>query len=146
MGVNKAVQQYFAAVRPLVANEQDLIAPGDIPTPYVSAKVGFCDRQCITAKRPATIKMSVAMMIDMMRETTSPRTHHSRVRAGVTENQAATAKEQKAGRRTRKGTAGGKKLAEPISRPRIEERLYCTQRCLLGLAYGGAMDKQCPDF
>jgi hypothetical protein len=65
---------------------------------------------------------------------------------GVAENQAATAKEQKAGRRTKKGTAGGKKLAEPISKPRIEERLYCTQRCLLGLAYGGAMDKQCPNF
>jgi hypothetical protein len=52
----------------------------------LSAKKGFCDRQLyygLAAKRPATIKMLVVMIIDIARETTSPRTHHSRVRAAV---------------------------------------------------------------
>ncbi|XTI86543.1 hypothetical protein V2W45_1519418 [Cenococcum geophilum] len=52
----------------------------------------------------------------------------------VAGNQAATAK---GSRRTKKGTAGGKKPAELMSRPRIKERVYYTQRCLLRLAYSG---------
>jgi hypothetical protein len=32
------------------------------------------------------------------------------------------------------------------SEPRIEDRLYCTHQCLLGLAHGGNMDKQCPNL
>lgn len=28
----------------------------------------------------------------------------------------------------------------------IHDRPYCTQKCLLGLAYGGPMDEQCPNF
>ncbi|KAI4858787.1 hypothetical protein F4820DRAFT_462990 [Hypoxylon rubiginosum] len=32
------------------------------------------------------------------------------------------------------------------SKPSIESREYCTQECLVGLAYGGSMDKECPNF
>ena len=35
---------------------------------------------------------------------------------------------------------------ELTSTPRIEDRPYCTHKCLLGLAYGGQMDEQCPNF
>ncbi|CAD6445219.1 3a3088d6-d303-4cf5-9faf-e19c685c9a19 [Sclerotinia trifoliorum] len=31
-------------------------------------------------------------------------------------------------------------------KPRIEDRPYCTHQCLLGLAYGGSMDQQCPNL
>lgn len=31
------------------------------------------------------------------------------------------------------------------TQPRIEDRLYCTQRCLLGLAHGGPIDEDCPN-
>ena len=30
--------------------------------------------------------------------------------------------------------------------PRIEDRPFCTQLCLLGLAYGGDLDDRCPNF
>jgi tRNA A-37 threonylcarbamoyl transferase component Bud32 len=30
--------------------------------------------------------------------------------------------------------------------PRIEDRPYCTQQCLLGLTYGGPIDDQCPNL
>jgi hypothetical protein len=42
--------------------------------------------------------------------------------------------------------ADGPKQVEAILKPRIEERPYCTHRCLFGLAFGGAMDERCPNF
>ncbi|KAL9123113.1 MAG: hypothetical protein Q9187_000326 [Circinaria calcarea] len=47
---------------------------------------------------------------------------------------------------TGKYNDGGRKRIEAMSRPRIEDRPYCTHSCLLGLAFGGAMDKQCPNI
>jgi hypothetical protein len=35
---------------------------------------------------------------------------------------------------------------EEVSTTRIEDRPYCTQKCLLGLAFGGALDDQCPNL
>ena len=45
-----------------------------------------------------------------------------------------------------KASAENKNVKEAKSRPRIEDRPHCTQQCLLGLAYGGSMDQQCPNF
>jgi hypothetical protein len=53
-------------------------------------------------------------------------------RRGVKRNQ-----EQKDGSRPIK-----KKVALTL---RIEDRLFCTQQCLLGLAYGGDLDNRCPN-
>ncbi|CRK44215.1 hypothetical protein BN1723_000901 [Verticillium longisporum] len=33
-----------------------------------------------------------------------------------------------------------------LMREKIQDRPFCTQRCLLGLAYGGPMDDDCPNF
>jgi tRNA A-37 threonylcarbamoyl transferase component Bud32 len=35
---------------------------------------------------------------------------------------------------------------ETISRPRIEDRPYCTHQCLLGLSSDGALDEHCPNL
>ena len=35
---------------------------------------------------------------------------------------------------------------EVISKPRIEDRLYCTHQCLLGLASSGVLDYSCPNL
>ncbi|KAJ8059754.1 hypothetical protein OCU04_011394 [Sclerotinia nivalis] len=44
-------------------------------------------------------------------------------------------------------TGASNENAEGVeSKPRIEDRPYCTHQCLLGLAYGGSMDQQCPNF
>jgi len=48
--------------------------------------------------------------------------------------------------RADKHNKSGRKRIEATSRPRIEDRPYCTHGCLLGHAYGGATDKQCPNF
>ncbi|EEH33300.2 hypothetical protein PAAG_04350 [Paracoccidioides lutzii Pb01] len=38
---------------------------------------------------------------------------------------------------------GGQKTQRPLQS--IDDRSFCTQQCLLGLAYGGAMDSECPN-
>jgi tRNA A-37 threonylcarbamoyl transferase component Bud32 len=52
--------------------------------------------------------------------------------------------------RTRKGLkksdANEQDDVEAISRPRIEDRLYCTHQCLFGLASAGALDENCPNL
>ncbi|KAI9746369.1 MAG: hypothetical protein M1818_000081 [Claussenomyces sp. TS43310] len=35
---------------------------------------------------------------------------------------------------------------EAASKPRIEDRPFCTSQCLLGLAHGGDLDDQCPNI
>lgn len=44
-----------------------------------------------------------------------------------------------------RGTRGGSR-ANTSRRQTIQERPYCTHQCLRGLAYGGLMDRQCPNF
>jgi hypothetical protein len=56
-----------------------------------------------------------------------------------------------AGRRGAKQNQEQKDESRPIEKkaaliPRIEERPFCTQQCLLGLAYGGGLDDQCPNL
>ncbi|ODH21888.1 hypothetical protein ACO22_05609 [Paracoccidioides brasiliensis] len=41
------------------------------------------------------------------------------------------------------GKEGGQKTQRPLQS--IADRSFCTQQCLLGLAYGGAMDAECPN-
>ncbi|KAF4122167.1 hypothetical protein GMORB2_7760 [Geosmithia morbida] len=53
---------------------------------------------------------------------------------------AATATAAGSGKRQGKQQQSGS-----ASKPDIQSRRYCTQRCLLGLAYGGAMDRSCPN-
>ena len=136
MGISKAVQQYFAAVRPLIKR-----AGSYGPRRYTYT---LCKRESGFLRSPIVLRSRGKATCndkdvsgdddrhdegdDFTPDSPLPRQGSSR---GLTENQATTEKEQKAGRRTKKGTAGGKKLAEPISRPRIKERLYCTQRVCL---------------
>lgn len=42
--------------------------------------------------------------------------------------------------------ARGKQRNKGDQRQNIMSRPYCTEQCLLGLAYGGLMDKDCPNF
>ncbi|KAJ9655814.1 hypothetical protein H2201_008724 [Coniosporium apollinis] len=67
-------------------------------------------------------------------------------RRGVGQSQSTGARRGRASSGRNKGSAGGLKQTEVTSKPRIEDPPYCTQRCLLGLAYGGPLDKQCPNF
>ncbi|KAJ9634904.1 hypothetical protein H2199_008768 [Coniosporium tulheliwenetii] len=68
-------------------------------------------------------------------------------RRGVGQSQSTAARRGRANSGRNDGSsAGGQKWTEATSKPRIEDRPYCTQRCLLGLAYGGPLDKQCPNF
>ncbi|OAQ58949.1 serine threonine protein kinase [Pochonia chlamydosporia 170] len=41
--------------------------------------------------------------------------------------------------------SGQQKESSPVQKPNIQSRLFCTHRCLLGLAHGGSMDKNCPN-
>ncbi|KFY28408.1 hypothetical protein V491_00477 [Pseudogymnoascus sp. VKM F-3775] len=54
-------------------------------------------------------------------------------------------KRQRASRTQSKSKSTGQDEVE-VSKTRIEDRPYCTQKCLLGLAFGGALDKQCPNI
>ncbi|KAL5349529.1 hypothetical protein ACLOAV_005824 [Pseudogymnoascus australis] len=47
--------------------------------------------------------------------------------------------------RQSKSNSTGQEVEE-VSITRIEDRPYCTQKCLLGLATGGALDEQCPNL
>ncbi|KAI1325805.1 hypothetical protein F5Y16DRAFT_376790 [Xylariaceae sp. FL0255] len=58
-----------------------------------------------------------------------------------------TVRNVKPGRRGGGSLAGGKR--EQTQRPAhmsIQDRPFCTAKCLLGLANGGPLDKQCPNF
>ncbi len=48
------------------------------------------------------------------------------------------------GRRQGRRGRGGHRQGE-AKQASIQDRSYCTQQCLLGLAYGGPMDKTCPN-
>ncbi|RYP56570.1 hypothetical protein DL771_011749 [Monosporascus sp. 5C6A] len=41
---------------------------------------------------------------------------------------------------------GGQQSKDQATKQRIRDRPFCTQQCLLGLAYGGPMDKTCPNY
>ncbi|KAF5136461.1 hypothetical protein E5D57_000223 [Metarhizium anisopliae] len=49
------------------------------------------------------------------------------------------------GNRNQGRRRGQQKESDPRKKPDIQSRPFCTQRCLLGLAYGGPMDKNCPN-
>ncbi|KAG8428475.1 hypothetical protein J3459_003897 [Metarhizium acridum] len=49
------------------------------------------------------------------------------------------------GKRNQGRRRGQQKESGPGKKPDIQSRPFCTQRCLLGLAYGGPMDKNCPN-
>ncbi|RYO84972.1 hypothetical protein DL764_009246 [Monosporascus ibericus] len=38
------------------------------------------------------------------------------------------------------------RIKGPAGKQKIQDRPFCTQQCLYGLAYGGPMDKACPNF
>jgi hypothetical protein len=40
----------------------------------------------------------------------------------------------------------GKRQQSQATQQKIQNRPFCTQQCLLGLAYGGSMDENCPNF
>ncbi|KAJ9634885.1 hypothetical protein H2199_008749 [Coniosporium tulheliwenetii] len=71
-------------------------------------------------------------------------------RRGKRGNQGATPKRREASRGTSSGADkrnnGNRKRIGAASRPRIEDRPYCTHQCLLGLAHGGPLDRQCPNL
>jgi hypothetical protein len=41
---------------------------------------------------------------------------------------------------------GGGRQQGQATQQKIQDRAFCTQQCLLGLAYGGPMDENCPNF
>ncbi|RYP01932.1 hypothetical protein DL764_006027 [Monosporascus ibericus] len=41
---------------------------------------------------------------------------------------------------------GGQQSEGQTTKQRIQDRPFCTQQCLLGLAYGGPMDETCPNY
>ncbi|KAI0839001.1 hypothetical protein F5Y06DRAFT_286928 [Hypoxylon sp. FL0890] len=58
-----------------------------------------------------------------------------------------TAKGAKRGRRGRGGTSdGAKEQMYKDTQMRIQDRPFCTQKCLSGLASGGPIDDGCPNF
>lgn len=40
---------------------------------------------------------------------------------------------------------GEQQESSPATNPKVQNRTFCTQACLLGLAYGGLMDEHCPN-
>ncbi|KAM0185932.1 hypothetical protein ACHAPI_011970 [Fusarium lateritium] len=60
---------------------------------------------------------------------------------GLAESGATTSTEVQQRQGARESTRGSTRR-----RQNIQERPYCTHECLRGLAYGGSMDKQCPNF
>ncbi|KAF2453121.1 hypothetical protein BDY21DRAFT_357348 [Lineolata rhizophorae] len=53
----------------------------------------------------------------------------------------ATGSDQKRGQRS-----GGNRRQGQTTQQTIHSRPFCTQKCILGLAYGGPMDTNCPNF
>ncbi|KAG9228961.1 hypothetical protein BJ875DRAFT_489361 [Amylocarpus encephaloides] len=64
-------------------------------------------------------------------------------RSGTNQGSSASARQPGTRRGPKKNDPNEQAEMEVISRPRIEDRLYCTQQCLLGLASGGALDDHC---
>ncbi|RYP19772.1 hypothetical protein DL766_008357 [Monosporascus sp. MC13-8B] len=67
----------------------------------------------------------------------------SRSRQGAAASTSTTGqggKQDKGGKRNRRIQQG------PATRQNIQDRPFCTQQCLLGLANGGPMDEECPNF
>lgn len=60
---------------------------------------------------------------------------------GLAESEATTSTKIQQQRGGREGSQGS-----TSRRQNIQERPYCTHECLRGLAHGGPMDKQCPNF
>ncbi|OBT85169.1 hypothetical protein VE02_05617 [Pseudogymnoascus sp. 03VT05] len=58
--------------------------------------------------------------------------------------QAKPEKRQRASRGSKSNSTAQE--VEEVSTTRIENRPYCTQKCLLGLAIGSALDEQCPNL
>lgn len=67
-------------------------------------------------------------------------------RPGVNKGRSAPARQPRVTRGPNKSDASEQDVVEGISRPRIEDRPYCTQQCLLGLVSGGALDNHCPNL
>ena len=51
----------------------------------------------------------------------------------------------KSGQRTQRQIRQQQQQQRGQTQPQIEDRVYCTQRCLLGLAHGGPIDEDCPN-
>ncbi|OAQ57692.2 serine threonine protein kinase [Pochonia chlamydosporia 170] len=49
------------------------------------------------------------------------------------------------GQRTQRQSRQQQQRQRGETQPHIEDRLYCTHRCLLGLAHGGPLDEDCPN-
>ncbi|OBT59278.1 hypothetical protein VE04_00367 [Pseudogymnoascus sp. 24MN13] len=65
-------------------------------------------------------------------------------RPRIGQGKAKPEKRQRTSRQSKSNSTGQE--VEEISTTRIEDRPYCTQKCLLGLAIGGALDEQCPNL
>ncbi|KFY96895.1 hypothetical protein V498_02406 [Pseudogymnoascus sp. VKM F-4517 (FW-2822)] len=72
-------------------------------------------------------------------------TPHRTTRPRNGQGKAKRAQQQRASRTQSKSKSTGQDEVE-VSTTRIEDRPYCTQKCLLGLAFGGALDDQCPNL
>ncbi|KAL5351074.1 hypothetical protein ACLOAV_004649 [Pseudogymnoascus australis] len=72
-------------------------------------------------------------------------TPHRTTRPRIGQGKAKRGQQQRASRTQSKSKSTEQDKVE-VSTTRIEDRPYCTQKCLLGLAFGGALDDQCPNL
>ncbi|KFY32082.1 hypothetical protein V493_00531, partial [Pseudogymnoascus sp. VKM F-4281 (FW-2241)] len=77
-------------------------------------------------------------------QTTSRQSKNRTTRPRIGQGKAKPEKPQRTSRQSKSNSTGQE--VEEVSTTRIEDRPYCTQKCLLGLAIGGALDEQCPNL
>jgi hypothetical protein len=65
-------------------------------------------------------------------------------RPRIGQGKARPEKPRRTSRQSKSNTTGQE--VEEVSTTRIKDRPFCTQKCLLGLATGGALDEQCPNL
>ncbi|KFY26001.1 hypothetical protein V491_01494 [Pseudogymnoascus sp. VKM F-3775] len=65
-------------------------------------------------------------------------------RPRIGQGKAKSGKQQRTSRQSKSNSTGQE--VEEVSTIRIGDRPYCTQKCLHGLAFGGALDEQCPNL
>ena len=75
---------------------------------------------------------------------TPPTPTPSRTTRRIGQGKAKLEKRQRTSRQGKSNSTGQE--VEEVSTTKIEDRPYCTQKCLRGLAFGGALDGQCPNI
>ncbi|KAH9203516.1 hypothetical protein DL95DRAFT_399263 [Leptodontidium sp. 2 PMI_412] len=102
-------------------------------------------RLALTCNSPADIQVHDGSDEDDDNDIPSP-TPDRNARRHVSQGKSASAQHRGARTGPNESNPSGQDEMEPTWTPRVGDRPYCSQKCLLGLAFGGTVDDQCPNL